>query len=182
VDFRFNEIGTITAPTLAAGTPVTVDLNCRVDSFGFISGTLNAPNETRVGAVTECRVINNSGGFVGTEIFVSSNEIETKPFAAAVGHELAIEGVFRVVGEAYAGAVLCCAEYLGDASAAIEGSGGLWFGMPAGVTLTAPSGHDYTVPVPEPRTTLPVALATLALLRLRFAQRTNAPPMARACE
>ncbi len=175
VDFRFNEIGTVTSQTLAAGTPITIDLNCRVDSSGVVSGTLEAPNETRVGAGAECRVINNSGGFVGTELLVSNNEIETKAFAAAVGHELAIEGVFRVVGEAYAGAVLCCAEYLGDASAVIAGSGGLWLEMPAGVTLTTPSGHDYTVPVPEPRTTLPVALAALALLRLRFAQRTNAP-------
>lgn len=179
VSFRFNEVGIITSQTLPAGTPITVDLNCRVDSIGFVLGTLNAPNETRIGAVAECRVIKSSGGSLAAEIFVSGNEIETKPFAAAVGDQLAIEGVFRFTGEAYAGAVLCCAEYLAETSAELEGSGGLWFGMPAGVSLTAPSGHDYTVPVPEPepRTALPVAVLALGLVRHGFARR-GSPPVA----
>lgn len=167
VYLRFTELGLITSQTLAAGSPVTVDLNCRVDTRGFVSGTINFPNETRVGASGECRVINNSGGSL-TEVLVGPNEIETKSLAAAVGDQLAIEGVFRVVGKAYAGAALCCMEYVGDADAGINASGGLWLGMPAGTGLTTPSGHDYTVPVPEPGVMPSAIAAGLVLLGLRW--------------
>jgi hypothetical protein len=166
VSLRFTELGLITSQTLAAGSPVTVDLNCRVDTRGFVSGSINPPNETRVGASGECRVINNSGGSL-TEVLVGPNEIETKSLAAAVGDQLAIEGVFRVVGKAYAGAALCCMEYIGDADAGIDAGGGLWLGMPAGTGLTTPSGHDYTVPVPEPGATSSATAAGVVLLGLR---------------
>jgi hypothetical protein len=168
VHLRFSELGLITSQTLAVGSPVTVELNCRVDTLGFVSGSINPPNETRVGGSGECRVINNSGGGSLTEVLVGPNEIETKSLAAAVGDQLAIEGVFRVVGEAYAGAAFCCMEYTGDADAGIDASGGLWLGMPAGTGLTAPSGHDYTVPVPEPDVPPSAAAAGLVLLGLRW--------------
>lgn len=167
VYLRFTELGLITSQTLAAGSPVTVDLNCHVDALGFVSGSIDPPNETRVGANGECRVINNSGGFL-TEVLVGPNEIETKSLAAVVGDQLAIEGVFRFVGEAYAGAALCCMEYIGDADAGIDASGGLWLGMPAGTSLTTPSGHDYTVPVPESGVTTGATAAGLVLLGLRW--------------
>jgi hypothetical protein len=178
VHLRFNELGTITSATLAAGTPVSVELNCRVDSLGSVSGTLDPPDETRVGASAECRITDNSGGFVRAEIFVSGNEVETKSLASAVGHVLEIEGVFRVTGEAFAGPSSCCPGYLGEASADIQGSSGLWLGLPQGVGVAAASGHDYTVPVPEPAV-VPSALAVaLSLFGVQWRRAARRPAQA----
>jgi hypothetical protein len=163
VVLTFTELGTITSDTLPPGTPVEVALNGRVDSTSSVHGSLDAPNETRAEAGLEGRIIDNSGGFVGVEIFVASNEMETQSLASAVGHVLEIRGIFRVAAEAFAGGLLCCPGYTPEATAAVAGSGGLWLTLPAAVGFAASSGHDYTVPVPEPNPPALVLAAALAL-------------------
>jgi hypothetical protein len=163
VQFAFEELGILTSASLPAETPVDVVLHCSSRSLGTVLATLDPPNETRVGASSECRLVDNSAGFVGVELFTGGNQIKTVTLTSAVGHELDIRGIFRVTGEAFAGAD-CCFNYLGETEATVEGSGGLWIGLPAGVDLDAASGHDYTVPVPEPSAS-PLAIAALTAVR-----------------
>ncbi|RIL05028.1 MAG: hypothetical protein DCC71_11915 [Proteobacteria bacterium] len=167
----FTEHGAIASDTLPAGTPVSVDVHARVRSQVEVHGSLEPPNDTRAGASFDGRVIDESGGFAGVELFVGGDEIETRTLASAVGNVLEIRGILRVAGRAIAGAFSCCPGYVDTTTATIDGAGDLWMTLPAGVRIDADSGHDYSMPVPEPS---PAALGlgiALALARMRGRRR-----------
>jgi hypothetical protein len=91
----------------------------------------------------------------------------TVDLETAVGHQLSIEGHLYLFVDGLAGrsqgAFGFFPQYLGSVDATIAG---LWMTAPGGVGIDAPSGHDYTVPVPEPgRPLLFLVGAGMLLLR-----------------
>ena len=89
-----------------------------------------------------------------------------------MGHTLSIEGHLYLFVDGLAGASTGAygffSQYIGSIDASIAG---LWMDAPEGVAIVGPSGHDYTVPVPEPGRPLLLLLGAAAL----FARRVFMP-------
>ncbi|HEX2484876.1 MAG TPA: hypothetical protein VHQ66_06230, partial [Myxococcota bacterium] len=127
----------------------------------------NPSFERRATANLFARGIDNSGGFVGVERFYVGENFETVPFATSVGHELSLEGRFGlfVVGTAGAGN-----GFFPNFDGAVDARGTLYIGVPDGFGIDAVSGHDYTVPVPEPSRLLLALTGAAALASARLAR------------
>jgi hypothetical protein len=170
IQLEFQEDGTVTGG--APGTPVTLTLNFLIQSEATLVG--GHPSFER-NALTQFsgRIIDKSNGS-SVERTIYGNGLTSVDFDTAVGHVLSIEGRLALAGEGVAGRSTASfgffPQFLGSLDASI---GGLWMTGPAGVQIDAPSGHDYTVPVPEPGRTLLLLVSAGVLLVLRaFARRS----------
>lgn len=172
IQVSFIETAVVTGP--APGTPVTLEVNFLLESSSaFGGGNLSFPHDAR--ATFFGRVIDNSAGFVGVERAYFADNFETIQFATAVGHELSLEGRFGLFVEGTTGRGN---GFVSNLDAAVDGTGTLYLGVPKGFGVAAVSGHDYTLPVPEPAGLLLALTGAAALASHRVAR--GAGPSGRA--
>ena len=161
VSVSFEEVGVVTGP--APGAPVTIEITVHSEGEGLVTRANGQVNTN-----TDVVVINNSAGFIGAEFFFFGPDTQTKTLAAAAGHEISVRGRYNVTAECSAGppppfAVTCSAQAANAST--------LVFGLPPGFGFDAPSGHDYTVAVPEPGQALLALTGALALAARRARRR-----------
>jgi hypothetical protein len=170
MQLEFQEDGTVTGG--APGTPVTLTLNLRIQSEAILVGG-HPSFERNVLAQFRGQIIDKSNGS-SVERTLYGNGLTSVAFDTAVGHVLSIEGRLALSGRGVAGRSAASfgffPEFLGSLDASI---GGLWLTGPSSVQIDAPSGHDYTIPVPEPGRTLLLLVSAGALLVLRALARRS---------
>lgn len=162
---QFVDTGTVTSATLAAGTPVTIEVSFLVDSTAAPPAAHPDPNVLNsIGAQFQATV-SDQDSVATVYRLVNDDQLATASLDTAVGHTLQIDGKLNVYADAQAGH--SGGLFLPEAVGQISAVGGLWLTPPASVDFAAASAHDYTVPVPEPRAPWLGAAATLALAGLR---------------
>ena len=166
LDFEENVVVSGGAP----GTPVTLSVNLMVQSLGTMVG--GHPTFAKgAGAQFYGRVIDLGGASI--EHTVYGSEVAAFDLATAVGEVLSVEGFLLLRVEGTAGTTTAVAGYYPEYQGSVEsGIGGLWFDAPQGVEIAAPSGHDYTIAVPEPGRPLLLLLGA-AMLLARLASRAE---------
>jgi hypothetical protein len=163
VSVSFSEVGVVTGP--APGTPVALEVTVDSDGEALISGG-NFGRDRNANTGTDVDVIDNSNGFVGIELFFFGPDTRTQTLNTFVGNQIAVSGTFRVFAECFAGTPL---PFVETCSAQGASQSTVVFGLPAGFGFDAPSGHDYTVTVPEPGQALLALVGALALAARRYA-------------
>src|SRR5262245_10420624 len=164
IQVGFIETAVVTGP--ARNTPVTLEVNFLPESSSDTAGG-NPSVDRMAQAAFFARVIDNSAGFVGVERSYSADNHEAVEFDTAVGHELSLEGRFGLFVEATVGAGN---GFVGNFDGGVDGVGTLYIGVPKGFGIAAVSGHDYTVPVPEPAGPLLALTGAAALASARWRQ------------
>jgi hypothetical protein len=167
----FQEDGVVTGG--APGTPVTLAVNLMVQAMGIMVGGHPSFDRLTLAWFTG-RIIDESVGGGSVDHTVYGNGLATLDLATAVGHTLSIEGHLYLHVEGVAGGSQGSfgffEQYLGSIDATVAG---LWMDAPAGIGIAAPSGYDYTVPLPEPGRPLLLLLGAGALF-LRCADVSRA--------
>ena len=148
MQLAFQEDGVVTGGV--AGTPVVLTLNFSIQSVGTLVG--GHPSFPRsAGAQFYGRIIDESIGGASVERTVFGSELATADLTTAVGRVLSIEGRLLLRVEGFAGNSTAIAGFFPQFEGSVNASiAGLWMDAPPGVEIEAPSGHDYTIAVPEP--------------------------------
>lgn len=167
---EFDDTVTVTSSTLAAGTPVSLELHFAIASTDIIIG---AGPDSFTGASFSGTVGSLTVGGSDLVRLVLGNQETVANFDTAVGHVLRIEGRLVADGEVHAGYRPCCAFTTEAETGTSVSSAGLWVSTPADVDLVAQSGTDYTQPVPEPGGLAAGAASLLAIGAWRRRGRTS---------
>jgi hypothetical protein len=144
----FQEDGVVTGS--APGTPVTLTVNFVLQATATMVGGHPSFDRDTI-AQFSGRIIDQAVGFGSVERTVYGNGLTSVNLETAVGHELSIEGHLYLFVDGLAGASQGASgyfpQYLGSVDATLAG---LWMTAPGGIGIDAPSGHDYTLALPEP--------------------------------
>lgn len=157
---EFDDTMTVTSPTLAAGTPVSLEFHFAIAS---IDVSVGAGLDSFIGASFSGTVGSLTVGGPDLVRLVLGNQEASANFDTAVGHVLRIEGRLVADGEVRAGYRACCSFTTEAEVGTSVSSAGLWVATPADVDLVAQSGTDYTQPLPEPDALVAGTAAILAI-------------------
>jgi hypothetical protein len=169
----FEEEGVVTGG--APGTPVTLTVNFMLQATGTMVGGHPSFDRDTI-AQFSGRIIDQTPGFGSVERTVYGNEFTSVNLETAVGHQLSIEGHLYLFVDGVAGVSQAAFGYFPQYEGSIDATlAGLWMTAPSGVGIDAPSGHDYTLALPEPGRLLLFLVGAGMLLLSRAC--THAPPL-----